>query len=120
MVRHDRREMPSGRPAADEEAIAVEAEIVGALAETGERATNFPDDIGETRLRRQRIADHGDVNAMGARSRGEKGEHVLVVALPIAAVNEHEQRRLGRTRGEIIETRARATSIGNIEARARA
>src|SRR6516162_5939159 len=63
------------------------------IAQNAERLTNFSDDVGETGLRRQRVADDGDVDAVGARSVGEEGEHVLVVALPIAAVNEDEQRR---------------------------
>jgi len=73
--------------------MAVESEIIGALAKIGERAMNFPDDVGEARLRRQRVANDGDVDPVGARSVGEKGEHVLVVALPITAMNEDEQRR---------------------------
>src|SRR5262249_38397013 len=120
MVRYDGREMSAGRPAADKEPIAVEAKIVGALAENGKRAANFSDDVGEARLRRQRIAEKGDVDSMGARSLGDKGEHVFVVALPIAAVNEDEQWRLERAAGEVIEPRAWAISTGNIQARARA
>src|SRR5260221_2624024 len=111
-----RRPPADQRP--DEEPIAVEAEIAAALAKDRERATNFSDDVSEARLRRQRIAD--DFDPVGARPVGEKGEHVLVVALPITTVNEHEQRRLGLARGEVIEPRARAACIGNIETRSRA
>jgi len=82
--------MSPGRPAADEKPIAVEAELVGAFAENAERLTDFFNDVGEANVRRQRIADDGDVDAVGARSLGDEGEDVLVVALLIAAVNEHE------------------------------
>src|SRR6516164_7249551 len=109
--------MSPGRPAADEQPITVEPELVGAIAQNAERLTNFSDDVGETGLRRQRVADDGDVDAVGARSVGEEGEHVLVVALPIAAVNEHEQRRPRRAAGEVIEARARPAAVGNTEAR---
>src|SRR5262249_38738927 len=120
MVRYDGREMPSGRPAADKEPIAVEAKIVGALAQNRERTTNFCNNVGEARLRRQRIAEQGDIDAVGSRSLGTKGDQVLVVALPIAAVNEDEQRRLERAAGEVIEPRAGPACIGDVEAHARA
>src|SRR5262245_24698876 len=97
--------MSPGRPAADEQPITVEPELVGAVAENAERLTNFSDDVGEAGLRRQRVADDGDVDAVGARSVGEEGEHVLVVALPIAAVNENEQRRPCGPAGEVVEER---------------
>jgi len=82
--------MSPGRPAADEQPVAVEPELVGAIAENAERLTDFSNDVGEANVRRQRISDGGDVDAVGARSLGEEGEGVLVVALPIAAVNERE------------------------------
>ena len=57
MTRHDCGEMSPGRPAADEEPVAVEPELVGALAENAERLTDFSDDVGEADVRRQRVAD---------------------------------------------------------------
>jgi hypothetical protein len=62
--------MSSGRPAADEQPIAVEPELVGAIVKNSERLTDFSDDGGEADVRRQRVADDGDVDAMGARSLG--------------------------------------------------
>jgi hypothetical protein len=118
MARDHRREMSAGRPASDEKAVAVEPEFAGAPGQHGHRLTNFLHDVGEAHVGRQRVADGGDVDCMGTRSVGHNGEHVLVVSLPVAAVDEHEQRRPGRSGGDVVEAGARPAAIGNIEPRA--
>ena len=95
VVGHRRGQMSAGRPAADEQLRRdrsqnrrhARKDNVSDLADLG-------DDIGQAHVRRERVADQSDVDPVRTRSVRDEGEHVLVVALPIAAVNEDEQRRL--------------------------
>jgi hypothetical protein len=68
MVRHHRCEMSASRPASDEQPIAIKPELAGALAENSECEMNFPYDVSEAGVRRQRVADEGYVDPVGARS----------------------------------------------------
>jgi hypothetical protein len=75
--------MSSGRPAPDEQPIAIKSEIAYALRQEGQGLVYFFHDLREPRIRRKRIADHGDIDPVGAWSVGDEGKHILVVALPI-------------------------------------
>ena len=62
MVGRHRGQMPARRPAADKEPLAIETEIVGALAQRRQRPMDLADDLGQARVRRQRVADQRDVD----------------------------------------------------------
>ncbi len=66
------------------------------------------DDGRQGRLGRQRIAQERDVHAVRQGPCRHAGERLLGVALPVAAMDEGEQRRLGRAAAEQVELVARA------------
>ena len=65
-------------------------------AEPVERAADFADDLRQRRIRRERVAGQRHRPAMSENAFGEAGEILARVALPVAAVDEHEARRRGR------------------------
>src|SRR6266480_3833522 len=83
--------------------------------QVGESGANLFDDLGEADLRRQRIADNGNIDAMGTRPFRDEGKGLLLIALPIAAMNKDEQRRLRRTGWEIVKAGPRPGAIGDVE-----
>ena len=73
------------------------------------------DDLGQRRLRRQRVAGKRHVEAARHRAFGDAGEHLLGIAQPVAAVEEHQQRRLRLAATEQIDAIARARPVGEVE-----
>jgi len=55
---------------------------------------DFSDDLIERRVRRQRVADQRDIDAMRHRPLGKDRKHLLGARLPIAAVDEQQRRRV--------------------------
>src|SRR5262249_19232396 len=58
---------------------------------------------------------NGNINAVRARPFGDEGEGLLLIALPIAAVNKDEERRVSRPAGEVVKTRPWPRAIGDVE-----
>src|SRR5262249_55416639 len=61
------------------------------------------------------VAGCGDVDAMRAGTVRDEGERFLLVALPIAAMNEHKKRRLLFPAREIVEAGTRSRPIDDVE-----
>src|SRR4051812_36676180 len=97
-------EMPAGRPTADEDLSAVEAKVHGMVGEVGDRLPDLVHDLGHARIRTKRVARPREVDAVRAWALRHEREALLLVALPVPAVDEHEQRR-ARLCGKIIECR---------------
>ena len=91
-------------PPADQPPISsllpVEAQFARALGEKGQRLAHLGDDVGQPRVGRERVAGHGDIDAVRVRAERGEGEPLLLVALPVAAVDEHEQRRVRLAAGK--------------------
>src|SRR5262249_46770058 len=64
-------------------------------------------------------AGYRDVDAMRARTVRDEREGFLLVALPIAAMNEHKKRRLPFPAGEIVKAGTRSRPIDDVEPGAR-
>ena len=65
-------------------------QLPGEEIDTG---VNLGDDLVERRVRRQRIADQRNIDAVGHRALGNDGEDLLGARLPVAAVDEQQRRR---------------------------
>jgi hypothetical protein len=74
---------------------------------------NLADDFGQRSFRCKRIADQRHVDAVRQRTRGDERKRLLVVALPIAAVNEGKQRRISRATIQNRPLRPKSRVIGN-------
>ncbi len=107
--------MPARGPAGDEQPPGIEAELLRVIDQIGEGKIDLRDDLGQPGFGRERIADAHHVDPVHPRSFRDEGKAVLVVALPVAAMDEHDQRRVDRARREIVEALTRATAIGNVE-----
>src|SRR5262249_59618307 len=90
MAADHRREVPPGRPAADIDVAAIESEVISAIGKEGQRLADLRDNVGQPGVGRERVSRNGDVYAMRARPRHYEAEPLLLVALPVAAVDEHE------------------------------
>src|SRR5258708_32879461 len=89
-------QMPPGGPSGHHDPACVAAERRQLFAKKVERAMNFGNDLVERRLRRQRVADQRDIDAMRHRSRGKQGKNFLGAMLPIAAVDKYHRRPVFR------------------------
>ena len=77
-------------------------------------SVDFGDDLVERRVRRQRVADQRDIDAMRHHALGHDGKKFLGTHLPIAAMDEQERRRaLGRL--EEVDAVALAIAISEVE-----
>ena len=83
-------------------------------AEEIDAGVNFGDDLVERRVRRQRIADQRDIDAVRHRALGNDGEDLLGARLPVAAVDE-QQRRRSVSRFQEIDPVALARAISQID-----
>src|SRR6185295_5885185 len=83
--------------------------------EMGYRAADLADDGVHALLGRERVADQRDADAMGERSRHEEREGLLLAHLPVAAVDEHQQRRILFRREEVAAV-ARRRAVAEVEA----
>src|SRR5262245_34652600 len=106
--------MPTRGPAGDDDRP-LDAVLAGLGVEPVERALQLVGDLRQARLWRQRVAAQGRRPTTGQRTLGEAGEDLLAAALPIAAVDVDEARRLriiGRIQVPLV---ALSVSIGQIE-----
>ena len=78
---------------------------------------HFRNDVGEARLRSERVARNGDIDAVRARTLRDERKAFLLVALPVAAVDEHEQRRVLGAARKVVERGARPRAVAQIEPR---
>ncbi|MFK4508356.1 hypothetical protein IQ17_05745 [Bradyrhizobium daqingense] len=114
MVQCHRREMGAGRPTRqdDRSGNAIGRTIGGKPVE---RARDFGDDVGEGHPRRQRIAGNGNRPAMGGDAFDEHGEQFARIALPIAAMQEHQAWCLGPGGRVEIDLVVRPLTVRQIE-----
>jgi hypothetical protein len=105
----------AGRPAADINVAAIEAEVPGAVGEEDQRLADLCDDVGQPRVGRERVSGNGDVDAVRARARRHKGEPLLLIALPVAAVDEHKQRRMTNPARKVVECGPRTRAVAQVE-----
>src|SRR5271166_5394521 len=99
----------------DVEPGGVGAIITEMFGEPMHRAAYLGDDAVEPRRRRQRVFDDCEIDPERQQTFGEEGETLLVVHLPIAAMNEREGGRLGISGEEQIEPLSRAVAVGKVE-----
>ncbi len=107
--------------AGDEDPVRIEA-LRGAMAvQPGEAVADLATIASIVDRGRQIVADQRDRGAGRDQRLGDEREVLAIAALPVAAVDEGEQRRPGgRVRQEQIDRLARAVAIGEIEAARRA
>ena len=86
----------------------------GVPVEPLDRAQHLQGDGLQAGRRRQIVVQHRDTDAARHEGRGHPGEMVLVQAAPVAAVDEHQQRRIGFGRGKEVQALARAASVGEV------
>ena len=110
-VSGQRREVTTGRPARHHEPAAM---ATVAVAEERQGRADLGGDPRQAGVRRQRIADDGDIHAERQRTRGHAGETFFGVAHPPAAVNEGEERRTRRSAGEQVEAVAGKRTVAKI------
>jgi IMP dehydrogenase/GMP reductase len=72
-------------------------------------------DLRDRHGRAQRVVRHHHAHALLCERRGNEGVIGLVQAAPVAAVNEHQHRRLRRRSREDVQGFAGSGAVGNIE-----
>ena len=114
MRQRHRGKMPAGRPAGYDDAVIVRAErrqLPGKVIDAG---VDLRDDLVERGVRRQRVADQRDIDAMRHRTLGEEREDFLGPVLPIATMDEQQRRRI-LSRFQKVDPVALARAITEIE-----
>src|SRR6267154_3635250 len=106
--------MSTGGPAGHPDPARVTAERWQFLRQKIEPLVDFGDDLIERRIRRQRVANHGDIDAMRHRATGKYRENLLGPHLPVTAVNE-QQRRPFFSSLEKVDPIALARAISEVE-----
>src|SRR5260221_4624341 len=110
-----RREMTAGGVTGEKKAAAADAEALAVGGEKGDRASDLRDDVVHAGRRGEVVIDDGDGHPDGAKGRRDEAEIALVHRLPVAAMEEHQDRRPPTPRPKEIEGLPLAAAIGNIE-----
>jgi hypothetical protein len=114
MIKDERGQMPTCGPAGDDN-WSLDAMLAGLVVEPIERAFQLVGDLRQARLRGQRVAAQSRRPTTGQRPFGQAGEGLFITALPIAAVNVNEARRLGIVGGIEIPLVALAFGVSQVE-----
>ena len=85
------------------------------LGEPLHRAAHLSNDAIEPRRRGQRVFDDREIDPERKQALGEEGEILLVVHLPIAAVDKRKRGRLRIGGEKQIEPLARGIAVGKVE-----
>ena len=99
MLRRQRRQMPARRPPGSNN-LPCHTMRRAMRAKPIQRGVDFTHDARHGSLRRQRIAANPNRPSGGQGAFGHDGEILPPIALPIAAMDEHQTRRIG-TRGGV-------------------
>ena len=101
-----------------EDARGVAADLLRVLDHPRHRAPDFADDLIHARRRRERVLDQRQVEAGAPHPLAEERVRLLVVHLPVAAVDVDERGRRRRARRKDVEPVARADAVAEVEPRA--
>jgi hypothetical protein len=104
-----RSQMTAGGMAGDVDAGRIGVAVAETFGEPGDRMADLADNLVHARVGRQGVSDDRDIDAVRQRSLGEKGVPLLVVPLPVAAVDEHSTscfRTFGKTTLSLASTQA--------------
>src|SRR5215467_16291025 len=93
MIKNERGQMPACGPAGDNDGP-LDAVLASRGAEPVESAFQLIGDLHQVRLRRQRVAAQSRRPTACQWTLGKAGEDLLAAALPIAAVDVNEARRV--------------------------
>ena len=85
-----RGEMTARRPARHDQPSLPDPMARPLTPQPAHRFGDLGDDRRKGRLRGERVAEEGDVHAVGERTRRHAGESLLGIALPVAAMDEGE------------------------------
>ena len=107
--------MPTGGVPADEHATGITPELLGVLDDPRDRFPYFGDDLVEPRRRRQRVFDHRQVEARREDALAQEGVRLLVVRLPVAAVDVDERGRRRPAAREEVQTLPRAVAVAEVD-----
>src|SRR6185312_5103510 len=102
-------------PAGENNPVLPNAEFAAFCTEEAECGTDFADNFGQLGLGCERVADHRDIDAARERAFGGASECFFAISQPVAAVNEHEKRRVQSTRSINIDRIARLRAVSKIE-----
>src|SRR5262245_36167376 len=105
--------MAAGRPAGRCDPVRVAAEVGQARSEKIDSGMDLFDNAIQCGIGRERVADQGDIDAVGHWTAGEERKVLLGPHLPIAAMYEQKSRRI-RARLEEIDTIAFARTISEV------
>src|SRR5262249_3619628 len=102
---HGRRgEMASGGVPGDEHPASIAVHLRRVIDEPRHRRPDLGHDLVEPRGGRQRVLDEGEVKARGEARLANERVGLLVIHLPVAAVDVGEDRRAGLSAGEDVES----------------
>src|SRR3954447_19489237 len=107
-------QMPAGRPSGDHDPVALTAQPRQLSGERIDSSEDFGHDLVERRIRRQRVADQRDIDALRHRAFRKQRKDFLGPMLPIATMDEQQRRRVV-PRLEKIDAIALARSVSEIE-----
>src|SRR5438270_14084300 len=85
------------------------------LGEPPHRTAYLADNAIEPRRRGQRVFDDREIDPERKQALGEEGKTLLVVHLPIAAVDKHKRGRLRIGREKQIEPLARSLAVSEVK-----
>src|SRR5258705_12911113 len=107
--------MPAGRPARHDQLAGPDAMAAALVAEPANGGVGLRHDVAQARVRRQGVAGQRDVEARRHRAFRQEAENLLGVALPIAAMEEHEQGCIRGAIAENVDPVALARPIAQVE-----
>ena len=111
-----RRQVTPRRMAGDEYAIRIAAIFGGVAPQPQERRASAGNDLVESRLGRQGVADRRVIHAGGDEGLGQATQAALVHHLPVAAMNKGENWRTAVGGRKQVEPLAGARPVGEVEA----
>src|SRR6266851_1785453 len=97
----------------------IAAELFRVVDHPDHRAPDFIHDLVHARGRRQRVLDQRQIEPDDAETLAEERVRLLVVHLPVAAVDVGERWRAGRPAGEDVESVTGTVTVAKIEPSAR-
>ena len=109
------REVATRRVASDEHASRIAAQLGRAIDQPRDGGADLADDLIEARGGRQRVLDHRQVESRGQERFAKERVRLLIVHLPVAAVDVGECGRARPPAGEEVEAVPRPVAVAEIE-----
>ena len=112
---HDTGEMSPGRVSADHDVIPVEAKLFAIAPEMGKGAANLVDELLKRDRGTKSVLDIGKTNSRLNKGVREESVILLLVPLPVAAMDKREERWVFVFWQEQVECFARAVAVSEVD-----